>query len=173
MPSRFRSGEMTNKYDHVVPVEVVDKMQSYQSDADKLRKDFDGFVNDCNIFYEDEFKVLRNDQQALTRTHQLFEHRVNQDHDLQLQYVHMLNRFYNSPLIRFLNFFGCWFIYGTNGSVYENIPKNEEYGRAPLLTRIKRGIKDLISSKSIDGSDDEPGPIDEKYLTDSDQDDSQ
>lgn len=159
MPSRFRSGEMTNKYDHVVPVEVVDKMQSYQSDADKLRKDFDGFVNDCNIFYEDEFKVLRNDQQALTRTHQLFECRVN--------------RFYNSPLIRFLNFFGCWFIYGTNGSVYENIPKNEEYGRAPLLTRIKRGIRDLISSKSIDGSDDEPGPIDEKYLTDSDQDDSQ
>ena len=57
--------------------------------------------------------------------------------EMELEY-----RFYHSRLIRFLNFFGCWFMYDTNTrTVYPNLPMYEsETIKPPALTRLLRWI---------------------------------
>lgn len=148
MASTFADGTQTDRFDPrssakqsqaltdiMTRVEELEKKcRSYQERFDNLPAETH---NMCQIAYESAVKVAG---------------KLNEDTRIDVRKTDdTLERFLKSRLVRFLNFFGQWFIYVKNDDgewVFENIPINELYGKAPLLTRVRRWFRKIIKKKT-------------------------
>lgn len=132
MPSRFRSGEETTQFDQMTTGQAREELHRMSL---KLAKMYEASVLDEMFAKRDKSIHDIMEVQAFHRE------RISNLAYSQKEIYDKMQIFLNSKLMRFLNFFGCWYIYGKNGCVYINRPYNEKYGPAPVLTRIKRRFK--------------------------------
>ena len=111
MPSRFASGSQTNRYDQVVPVDVIDGMATVNDRIDQLEKSID-----TRIQTEHNSLISEVNQELGKMNHELTTSIQNVDSNTQyhirtilLQFYHFLNFFYRIPIIRFINLFTRWY----------------------------------------------------------------
>jgi len=126
-------GRRTNKFDTVVPSAYLDELDGVQN---KLL-DFESSIRS-------DISDLKTQISKVDRSHEDTEKELEHRCDVMEAHVEKLERltlaFLCSPIMRFFNFFGCWYIYA-DGYPLLNRPENEKYGKAPLLTRISRWFR--------------------------------
>jgi len=139
MPLHTFSGESTFKYDVMTSPEAIDRINQLDTQASNANNKIQE-LEECNA-------NLRADLTAeceLTRAHRakVDQRMVNFNQTIYHQHQ-LIMPLLRSRFVRFLNFFGRWFIYGTGslkGQVFANTPENAKYGDPPLITRIQRRI---------------------------------
>ena len=97
MPSRFASGSQTNRYDQVVPVDVIDGMATVNDRIDQLEKSID-----TRIQTEHNSLISEVNQELGKMNHELTTSIQNVDSNTQyhirtilLQFYHFLNALIN------------------------------------------------------------------------------
>ena len=118
MSVRFRDGKRSNKWDDKAENETLDELEVLKRNI---------------ITLNGNVETNKVDIQRIT------------DNINDVQYIiNIILILLNSRFVKTINSIGCWFIYGANGCIYRNIPKNEKFGKAPLLTRIIRWFKNYF-----------------------------
>ena len=143
MPMKTPGGQETYKFDQTVPDDV--KRTVHKSEL--LVNGFQATLKSVTDELKEEIDKTNGELAKLGET---VEYNKKSTEHYIMVYGERLNRlemltfaFLESPLMRFLNFFGCWYIYSKayKGMVFLNCPKNEKYGKAPLLTRLSRWFR--------------------------------
>ncbi|MCM1295221.1 MAG: hypothetical protein NC311_06740 [Muribaculaceae bacterium] len=133
MSMQTPDGKKTNKFDAVVPCVYLDRVDGLQDTLTELEKGIRSDITTLSEAVEENNKKHNEAEAILNNRQNELIFRISDDERLILAFL-------CSPLMRFLNFFGCWYIYA-NGYPLLNLPKNERYGKAPLLTRISRWFR--------------------------------
>lgn len=136
MPMHTADGKTTYKFDNVAGPVVLDRFGVVEKDVEKLKTDLQAAVEHAHsevLIVDRKTDKQHLDHKELLRRHENLYDRVNAMESLMMPLL-------KSRLMRFLNFFGCWYIYGWDGRVYRNWVCNEKYGKAPLLTRASRWL---------------------------------
>lgn len=134
MPMSTPSGESSYKFDMVVSDDVKRAMNETQNQV----KDITCEVKEYEKKIHDELDAVRRTfngeltRQANTITS--FESAIVIDETV-------LYTFMRSKFVRFLNFFAQWFIYMDNGQILPNTKENTQFGKSPVLTRIREWFK--------------------------------
>ena len=136
MPSRFRSGVETIQFDQMTTGQAREELYRMSIELSKIYK-----ADRVDGMFAERDKHIQNIMDVQAFHQDSIHHLVYGQKEIH----NKMQIFLNSRLMRFLNFFGCWYIYGKNGCVYINRPYNEKYGQAPILTRFKRWVKKIFT----------------------------
>lgn len=128
----FQDGHDDPKFDQKSTPEVRREMADNNTRIEELSRRLDELEK---TVLPREIHDLRND---LSQNDDDLRRAIGRIEESQFPRILVSYVFIRSRFVRFLNFFGCWFIYDSDGDPHPNIPSNECYGRAPLLTRIRR-----------------------------------
>lgn len=138
MPMSTPSGQTTTKYDAVASTEVLDMLQNSAASVEMVNMAVSKLSMDIN----QEIDKLNMDQNEIRRDVVLLTNRCQANQESIKNISVVLGLFLSSPFVKFLNFFGCWFIYSPYHALpLQNCMMNEIYGKAPLLTRVSRRIR--------------------------------
>lgn len=151
-PDTFMSGEQSYKYSHVSNPQIVTKTMELSQAMDRTQEILATFqqditdlkfsaavINDHNQQIAEQINCMLAQLAGLSNTvNNVHEEHLNQLHDM----ITTTWIIYNSPLFRFLNFFGCWYIYldkrqYMGSGIYPNKEEYEMYGNRPFFTRVK------------------------------------
>lgn len=142
--ARFRSGKESSLFDSKTNLQTKEDLKKLTKDLAGLKSsvyntsDIDKMLADRDKIIQDHTEIIR------IQRHQILGH--TQD----IMMVHsILMVFLNSKFVRFLNFFGCWYIYGKHGCIYLNLECNEKFGKAPFLTRLKRWFRNTFNKNGF------------------------
>lgn len=135
MASRTTGGTYTNKFDITTHPTLLDQMDEIRSSINRIMdpelRVMNGRIDQLNAQTANQFDGV---------TQRLWV--VERELDRVSSRLRMLESFFRSRFFRFLNFFGRWFIYAPDGSIYENTEENRKL------------IEDLFSSAAMRGSSD-------------------
>ena len=127
--TNYADGHQDFSHDVRVPAEVLEEVHALSMHLDSV---------------EDNQAILREE---------VFTKIENEHNKLENQFFNSLmciNVFFRSKLVRFLNFFGQWFIYDDNyGMILANTRENAKNHKAPLLSRIKYWHMDRKEARRI------------------------
>ena len=126
----FQDGHENSKYDRQSTPEMRNMFRKYSDE-----------LNTHTVYTSKEMDVIKQNIQSLFIANNetaVSMRNLNRRIDEQLG---LMDRFLYSAFVRFLNFFGRWYIYGYDGHVYPNRPEFYNVGRVPLITRIVRFLR--------------------------------
>ena len=137
--ARMQSGDEFPQFDQMTSAESIRRIKELENKVNELQ-------NSCLsvIEYKKDIRRITYNYNAAVEKYNKFAEDVCRNIDF-LHFVYaLLYPFLKSKFMRFLNFFGRWYIYGEDGNVYPNTSTYEKYRPDPWYAKISNRYRALF-----------------------------
>lgn len=143
MAMRTPGGQTTYRFDQVVPDGVKKRMDDTDLKVNGLQDNLKSATDELAAAIRETGDTVEGLTELVRKNRKIADHMFNVYGSRINDTERLMYAFLQSKFMRFLNFFGCWYIYSDvyNGLPFLNCPANEKYGKAPLLTRLSRWFR--------------------------------